>query len=354
LKARPAAPEISTPRPSGEAYEAYLRGSYFLRRHLFDQAVQSLEKEVLLAPSLAAAHAQLARARAGRDPAGKDRDAALAEANLSLVLDPRLVEGQLALGDVNFWYRIDWGRAGAAYRQALALAPGSADAYYAYATYLAALGQHEEAVAGIKRACELDPASMLVNSDLAWFLYLARRYDDAGRQARSTLTLLEITHGPLPLISEYGWVWSNYVLIYGSWMQGDEAAALNAAREFLKADGLKSAAAGLHSMREFWDGEPQRMIERARSEGFSSFDVARAYTMAGRTGEALDVLEEECRRGGEVKLFNYLAVEPAFDSLHGDPRFLRVVDCTGLPGDAPARRMLQPTAGGGRRLPVVK
>jgi hypothetical protein len=53
-------------------------------------------------------------------------------------------------------------------------------------------------------------------------------------------------------------------------------------------------------------------------------------------------------------LFNYLAVEPAFDSLHGDPRFLRVVDCTGLPHDAPARRMLQTAAGGGRRLPVAK
>ena len=352
----PTAPAASTPRPSGEAYEAYLRGSYLLRQRHFDEAVQSLEKAVLLAPRLAAAHAQLARARAARrDPAGKDRDAALAEATLSSELYPRLVEAQLALGDVNFWYRIDWEHAGAAYRQAVALAPGSADAHYAYATYLAALGRHEEALAGIERARELDPASMLVNSDLAWFLYLARRYDDAVRQARSTLKLLEITRGPLPRIAEYGWAWSNYVLLYGSWKQGNEPAALKAAQDSLQEEGLGSVAAGLHSLREFWDGEPRRMVERARADdGFSSFDIARADAVAGRTAEALDALEEECRRGGEVKLFNYLAVEPAFDSLHGDPRFLRVIDCTGLPRDAPARRALQPPAGGGRRLPVAK
>jgi len=160
-------PAISTPRPSGEAYEAYLRGCYLLRKRHFDEAVQNLERAVLLAPRLASAHAQLARARtARRDPAGKDRDAALAEATLSLDLDPQLVEGFLAQGDVLFWYRVDWERAGADYRRALALAPGSADAHYAYATYLAALGRHAEAVAGIERARELDPASMQLRSRL--------------------------------------------------------------------------------------------------------------------------------------------------------------------------------------------
>ena len=67
-------------------------------------------------------------------------------------------------------------------------------------------------------------------------------------------------------------------------------------------------------------------------------------SVAGRTEEALGDLEQQCRNGGEGIMFNFIAVEPVFDPLHGDPRFAGIVDCTGIPRDAPARRTLSANA----------
>ena len=76
-----------------------------------------------------------------------------------------------------------------------------------------------------------------------------------------------------------------------------------------------------------------------------SYLLAQTAAVSGRTGEALDALELECRNGGEGILFNYIAVEPLFDPLHKDPRFAKIVDCTHLPKDAPARLALKAEAG---------
>ena len=110
------------------------------------------------------------------------------------------------------------------YDRAVALAPGDAETHYALATYLTALGWHDEAIASIERARELDPASMAVASDYSWFLYIARRYDDAIRQARDTLKLLDMTQGSLPAVAQYGRSWSYWVLVHGSLKKGDEQA----------------------------------------------------------------------------------------------------------------------------------
>jgi hypothetical protein len=74
--------------------------------------------------------------------------------------------------------------------------------------------------------------------------------------------------------------------------------------------------------------------------GPHSYDLATVNSVAGRTEEAFGYLEQQCRNGGEGVMFNYVAVEPVFDPLHGNPRFTRIVDCTGLPADAPVRRTL--------------
>jgi hypothetical protein len=79
----------------------------------------------------------------------------------------------------------------------------------------------------------------------------------------------------------------------------------------------------------------------ARKDPDNSYGLAAVNAAAGRTGEALGYLERLCRNGGEGPMLNFVPVEPVFDPLHGDPRFARIVDCTGLPRDAPVRRALQ-------------
>jgi DNA-binding winged helix-turn-helix (wHTH) protein/TolB-like protein len=330
-------------KPRADAYEAYLRGIYLLRQRSFDEAAAPLQEATLLDDRFARAYAELARARVGREhPPEEDRPASLAAARKSLALDPQLAEGHRALAEVLFKDRMNWEQAGVEYRRAIALAPGDAETHYLYATYLAALGRLDEAVASVERARELDPASMAVNSDYSWLLYLARRYDDAIRQARETLKLVDITQSSLPNVAVYGRVWSYWVLVHGSWKKGDETMAASYFKEKWTAFGQGAAVAGLSSLRQLMDWKIQDLHDKERrQQPISLISLAASSTLGGHVDQALDALEQECRKGGDELLFVYTAVEPVFDSLHGDPRFARIVDCTGLPRNAPAYGVLQ-------------
>ncbi|HET9209176.1 MAG TPA: winged helix-turn-helix domain-containing protein [Thermoanaerobaculia bacterium] len=332
-----ATPPAAEPRK--EAYEAYLRGIYLARQRKFDDAVSILQEATLLDDQFARAYAELARARVSRSrPPQEDGPASLAAARKALELDPQLAEGHLALGEVLFKDRLDWQRAGAEYRQAVALAPGDAETHYAYATYLTALGRHDEAIAAIERARELDPASMAIASDYSWFLYIARRYGDAIRQARDTLKLLDMTQGSLPAVAQYGRSWAYWVLVHGSLSKGDEQTAVDTIRNRMREIGEGAAAERLGSLREILDYRVQYVARKAPGD---SYAMAAVNAAAGHTDEALGYLERLCRNGGEGPMLNFVPVEPVFDPLHGDPRFARIVDCSGLPRDAPVRRQLE-------------
>jgi len=334
-------PAVTAPaaKPRKEAYEAYLRGIYLVRQRNFDEAIASLQEATLLDDRFARAYAELGRARVARGhPPQEDGPASLAAARKALELDPDLAEGHLALGDVLFKDRLDWQRAGAEYRRAVALAPGDAETHYAYATYLTSLGRHDEAIAAIERARELDPASMAVASDYSWFLYIARRDDAAIRQARDTLKLLDMTQGSLPAVAQYGRSWAYWVLVHGSLSKGDEQTAVDTIKERMRTIGEGAAAERLRSLREILHWRVQYVARQAPT---NSYALAAVNATAGRTGEALGYLERLCRNGGEGPMLNFVAVEPVFAPLHGDPRFARIVDCAGLPQDAPVRRALQ-------------
>ncbi|MFL6193177.1 MAG: winged helix-turn-helix domain-containing protein, partial [Thermoanaerobaculia bacterium] len=329
-------------KPPRQAYEAYLKGIYLRRQMKMDEAAAMFQEATLLDDRFALAFAQLALARVDQERSPElDSPATVAAARKAIQLDPLLAEGHLALGDVLFKDRLDWRRAGEEYRRALALAPGDAEVHYIYGKYLVALGRHDEAIAEVERARELDPASMAVQSDYAWFLYNARRYDEAIRQAHTTLELLNMTKGSLPNVAQYGRSWSYYVEVYGSRKTGDDATVLAAVKERMRELDEGDAVAGIRTVRDVVAWRRRYMQERARKEpNQNSFGVALTAVDAGYPGEALDALELMCRNGGENIMFNYVPVEPMFEPLHGNPRFEKVVDCTGLPKDAPVRRTL--------------
>src|SRR5205807_5482338 len=58
-----------------------------------------------------------------------------------------------------------------------------------YATFLNDMGRHEEAVAEVERAIQLDPLSVNVNTAAAVVFYFARQFDGAEKQAKNALEL---------------------------------------------------------------------------------------------------------------------------------------------------------------------
>jgi DNA-binding winged helix-turn-helix (wHTH) protein/TolB-like protein len=330
-------------RPSEEAIEACLQASYLRHQWQFAEAAEKAGKAVALAPRYARAYAELALARPDREiPPQEDAPASRAAAQRAIELDPNLPEAHLAMADVQFKDLLDWKTAEKEFQQALLRSPGSAEILHDYATYLIALGKNDEGLAMVSRARELDPASTFITSDYAWFLFLARHYDEAIRQARNTLSLIGRTRSLIPAnMASFGSSWSLHVLTYASLRQGDDRTALESAKERSKDFGQEAATARLRSMHDFLEWRYQFVAHYVRDHPGNSFTIAQAAAVSGRIDEALDALEKECRNGGEQILFHYVAVNPLFDNLHGDPRFARIVDCTHLPQDAPARLALQ-------------
>ncbi len=58
-----------------------------------------------------------------------------------------------------------------------------------YGVFLAHLGRFDQAVAELKRAQQLDPLSLIINSDLGWVYYVARRYDESTTQLLEAIKL---------------------------------------------------------------------------------------------------------------------------------------------------------------------
>lgn len=339
-------------KPSSAAYEAYLRGIYLLRRKQFPEATASLQQAVLLDPRFAEAYAALARALDGVEkPLCADRTLIDTAARRALAIDPDLAEAHLALAHSLFHCHFDWKEAGREFQRAIALNPGNADTYHRYAFYLASLGRHDEAIASASQARELDPASMLVGSDFAYFFYVGRRYEEAVQQARRALELISISQEE-PGVTKFYRFWTLWVLLRSSAALGDEATAVEAGRGLMEFYGEGEKATTVRSLEDFRRWQDPWLEQRIKTRPVPAYFLAIASVGSGRYGRALDALEEDCRTRQSFMLL-FTGVEPGLDPLHGDPRFPRILDCLKLPADAPVRRALTPGRAATPRTPTT-
>ena len=60
------------------------------------------------------------------------------------------------------------------------------------------MGRHEEAIAELRRAVELDPVSVLSLIDLGWVYYMARQYDPAIKYLQRALDLEDAERASRP------------------------------------------------------------------------------------------------------------------------------------------------------------
>ena len=187
----------SRPQVTPAAYEAYVRGAYFLEKSTeagLRTAIDYFTKAIDADPTYAAAYAGMAECYAslgyfGADAPGVAFSQARSAAGKALALDSTLAEGhrssayQLLFGDWNFT------EADRAYARAVALDSSDAYAHWLRGMYLAAMNRTTEAIASVERAQQLDPLSLRVQSASARAYYNARRYQEAVEQAKVALDL---------------------------------------------------------------------------------------------------------------------------------------------------------------------
>jgi TolB-like protein/DNA-binding winged helix-turn-helix (wHTH) protein len=324
---------VGVERPlNPEAYESYLRGEYFLNRFTPDsvrKAVDYFQQAIDKDPNYAPAYSKLAGCYQILGNMGTvPKKVAFPRAELfvaeALELDPQFAPAQAIQGWTLLQYELDFTTAGAKFKRAVQLNPNAVEGHEGLGDYYATIGRLQESVQEVERARELDPLATIVNFDLCGMLFFARRYDEALAQCKANLDLDPNSVRSLWLIGG----------IYAA--KGMNSEAVSA---FLQAMQLGGAPPGMiaaaktgardFGLRGFWKALTPFLPENVANGNLEPFDAAVSYAYAGNTDMALRSLEKavEARCYG----ITYLGVNPIFDELRSDPRFVSLLRRIGLP-----------------------
>jgi TolB-like protein/Tfp pilus assembly protein PilF len=322
----------ANPRPvDPEAHDLYLEGRFHLNLRSRDdlrQSVEYFQKAVTKDPGYAAAYAGLADAYNltmfyGFDPSLDSIARAKAAALKVLQLDPSLSAAHAALAYSEFMWQQDWPDAEREFRRALALDDNDVPAHHWYALYLAAEGRLDEALNQMQYAKKLDPLSPAVQAALAYVYYFARDYGHASEHAQ---TALQLNPNSMAAHAVLGWTYTEQKKYPAAIAELEAAGKLSGgffpyrcslARVYVLSGDTREAGKILASLKVTLD-QPQ---------GVGSA-LASVYLALGDSEKALHWLEQTGPGDGRA---NWLRVDPAFDSLHGNPRFAAVLRRIGKP-----------------------
>src|SRR5262249_8366317 len=139
----------------------------------FSQAIDKDPAYALAYAGLADAHAVLPNYSQTSGPEAYPK--AEAAAARALELDDRLAEAHIALANVRLWHR--WGNgAEAEFRKGLQLDPNYSTGHQWYSIYLSVTGRIDEAIAEMETARDLDPFSIIINTELGCPYLYSKRY----------------------------------------------------------------------------------------------------------------------------------------------------------------------------------
>jgi tetratricopeptide (TPR) repeat protein len=182
---------------NSEAYRAYLKGRYFWNKRLaedLERACEHFRLATELDPDYALAYVGLADCYnmlsffSGFSPKEFYPRAREAVAK-ARELDEELAEAHASLALVEMMSDRNWVSAEQEFKQAIKLNPTYTPARQWYAKLLTALGRHDEALAQIKQAQDLDPPSLIIGAIVGFVCYFARQYDEVIYHSRKNLEL---------------------------------------------------------------------------------------------------------------------------------------------------------------------
>ncbi|MGO4880814.1 MAG: tetratricopeptide repeat protein [Bryobacteraceae bacterium] len=310
-----------------EAYDAYLRGRYHLNRRDaegFEQAIGYFNQSLEQNPNFALAYAGLSDCYTLLSFEGGTPEAsakARAAALKAVALDDNSAEPHTSLAGIDV-FEWNWPDAEKEFQRALALNPNYALAHHWRGNlYLSPLGRHTEAIAELKRAQELDPLSLIVQTDLGFAYFFAGQYDAAFSQYQKVLAAN-------PSFAPIHWVlWQYYFAkeMYGPAVE--ELARLLSHNGDLEMARKTRASYTAGGPREFL-----RFITNAKGAGghlyFGFESIAKAYMRLGKKKAALAALERDFRIH-DADLIR-LKADPSWSSLRSEPEFQEIERRIGL------------------------
>lgn len=314
-----------------DAYQLYLKGRFYWNKYTqegFLKAIECYNQALALDPEYALAYAGLADAyiQLGDLTYALPTEfypKARMYAAKALSLDDNLAQSHVAMGTYLLFYEWKWQEAEGELKRGIELNPSYADAYHFYAHYLESQGRLDEAISTIERAAKLDPLSLIINNEVGWAYYHARKFEPAIHQLRKTLEL-----DPTFYVSVV-----NLAQSYEG--AGEPLVALKITQDALAPSGNWSwLVAEIGCAKADLQDKPgaeailAELERRSSTELVDPYLVATIYTHLGDRDHAFEYL----RKAIEIRATSlvWLDVEPKFDRLREDPRFDDIRRAIGL------------------------
>ncbi len=318
-----------------EAYEAYLKGRFYLEKRTpesSERAAECFEQAMKLEPAWPQGYLGFAELHLFVPAFGYMRPSeaipkARAAAAKAVELDGSLGEGHAALAQIATIYDWDWPVAERKFQQALTLSPNSARARQWYATLHMRLSRYEEATQEAGRSRELDPLSPEISNMVGVVAYYAGDFAQAETRFRKTLELAPT----FPI--------ARAELARALLAQGKFVEAMNEAREAVRLSGNDPWCMAMLGYAAAKSGRPEvsrRILEELTTRLNDAY-VAPALFAVLHAG--LDEVElafdwlEKAYRERDPLLVGTLKAQ-LFANLRTDPRFIDLMRRVGLPPPA--------------------
>jgi TolB-like protein len=302
-----------------EAYDDYLRGRYAWNRRSvaeYPKAVAYFNRAVAKDPNFALAYAGLADTYTlmslnsmGSSPQLLVQ--AKAASLKALALDDGLAAAHTSLAAVKVLLDWDWAGAESEFRRALDLNPNYAPAHHWYSSFLLSpLGRHDESIAELTRAQNLDPLSLIVNADIGYAYYL-KRDDNAAFAQYQRVAAMDPSFVPV-----------HFYLFKYYYHERKYDAAVQQEMTVLRLSGrpdLAQRVQQLFATGGFREVSLEGALAKAGGNPTSFYDAAEMHAAIEENAAALTTLAL-CYKAREPGLI-YLKVDPVWDNLRPDPRF---------------------------------
>lgn len=324
--------------PNAQAYQAYLKGRFYLSKQTPQNLWEAFEQFVSatqLDPNFALAFCGLAdvyahlHLRMSLSPASEHLVKARAWLTKALELDPNIAEAHATLGYFAYFYDWNWRRAEKEFQKALEISPNDVETHRLYANFLSRKGRSREAHEQIQRALELDSSSFQTLWLKAQIYYREKNFEwawDIGEK----------------LIEEYKdepKLYHVYLLFgtsYSIRREHDVALALlrkaetlsmrsfDGAKELIGTFGAAYARAGKRAEAE----SCLQKLENLAKDTDVAYEFATVYANLGEFDKAFAYLDRLVENR-DWRLV-HLKAELDFFSLHDDARFQKILQTVGI------------------------
>jgi len=307
-----------------EAYQLYMKGRYHIAKLTpsdIRTSIPFFQQAIDIDPAYALAYTGLVQAYGvlgifGEMPTAEAVPKAMAAAKKAIEIDDSLAEAHIAICMGAFAYDWDWSAAEKECRRGIEIDPNNSDSHGHFAFVLSNTGRHEEALAEVKRSRELNPLDLAQNALEGQYLLHAGRADEALIQLRKTSELEPNFWMPHSIAA------SAYI------EKGMYAEAIAESRREYELTGRNDMPFGVYALAKSGKRDEARaalkkLLQLSATKHVLPYSIALIYNGLDERENALEWLEKAYEQRDPKMTF--LKVEPKWNNLRSDPRFISLL-----------------------------